>query len=494
MKNDARVLFLEVNEADRHFLERLVRRGRLPAFARAIDEGVLLNTRVPGWDAKRDRAWRDISPWIVWPSVYTGLLPAEHGIIGFGQDTSALRDRCLWDVLDKSGVSTGVFGSLMSYPPRNHGACAFYVPEALADTPDCFPDEARPVQEFNVLAARNYSEGFGWKGVTAFAKLLRSVSVGVRPSTVARAVWQVPAEKIRGAHQEPERAMLASYIGAEAFRQLYRSHQPRFATVHMNHVAYMQHRYWRAAEPDRFADELSETDRRFFGTVSERRAYEAKFANWIDRSFEYTDELLGQFMDEVPDGTWILFGTALGQRPLDPCGEIHNPVVRLVRERELFGAIGLPTYRVQHQMNPDVTVDLDDEASAREAERLVRGLHVHEGEPLFEVQRRGRQLFLELNVPRRREGSSWPPIRHSERPGWTTPAERHVAEHWNNDQSTAHHKDVGLFIAWRKGSRVTSEVASIDVTDIAPNILRIFGLPPAPWHRPRNPNAFTVTP
>ncbi len=487
-----RVLFVEVNEAERHFLISHAREGRLPAVQRAMDEGVLLSTRVPGWDPTRERAWRHISPWIIWPSVYTGLLPQEHGIVGFGQDTSALRGRCIWDVLASHGVSTGVFGCLMSYPPRNQESAAFYIPEALADSPECFPADARQVQEFSVLAARNYSEGFGWKGVQALASLVRSVAAGVRPSTVARTVWQLPAEKLIGTHREPERAMLASYIAVEAFERLYRSTKPQYAALHLNHVAYMQHRYWRAAEPERFSDQLSETDQRFFKTVGQRRAYEDRFGGWIRRSVEYTDEVLARFMDLVPEGTLVLLGTGLGQRPMDPAKEIHNPVVRLVRERELFDSLGLPEYSVLHQMNPDVTVNLRNDESAQRAEQTLRGLQVEGGEALFDVQRRGRQLFLELNVPRRRERKQAVVLVHPERPAWRADARRYIAEHGNNDQSTAHHKDVGFLLAWCKGTRLRSDTKSIPVTDIAPNILHHFGLPPAAWHRSETVPAFRV--
>ena len=43
----------------------------------------------------------------------------------------------------------------------------------------------------------------------------------------------------------------------------------------------------------------------------------------------------------------------------------------------------------------------------------MRGLYVHPGKPLFEVERRGRQVFMELLMPRRRKGEELPPIRHT---------------------------------------------------------------------------------
>jgi hypothetical protein len=474
------VLFLELNEAEAYWIDGLAAAGKLPVFARMLAGGARVRTRIPGFDPAAPRAWRSITPWIVWPSVYTGLAPAEHGIVAFGQDTSPIRGRCLWDVLDRAGVSTGVFGSLLSYPPRNAGHAAFYVPETLADDDDCFPPEARAAQAFAVFSSRHYSESFLGQAVEGTALLLRSMASGVRPATVARTLAQIPRELLFGDAQVPERAMLQASLLTDAFRRLHARRRPAFSTLHLNNVAYMQHRYWRAAEPDRFRDELSATDRRFFSTVAERRAYEARFAGWIEKSLVWTDRLLGELLELVGDDGVLLVGTALGQRPHDPVHEIHNPVVRLVREDELFAALGLPPARILTQMNPDVSMTFADEAAARQAAERVAGLHVHPDEPLFEVDRRGPQVFLELVMPKRRPGEPLPPIRHAAA-GFSAPFERHVHEHPTNDQSTAQHDEPGFLLAYSASRRLEAARASMAVTEIAPMLLGWYGVPPAPW-------------
>ena len=487
-----KVLFFELNEAEKHFLEAFVAQGKLPNFERMLSGGAFFRTRIPGFDPTVHKAWRTISPWMVWPSVYTGLLPTEHGIIGFGQDTSSIRGKCVWDVLDAHGVSTGVLGCLMSYPPRTSGAAAYYVPEALADTSDCFPEAARPLQEFCIFSARNYSESFGMKAATAVKLLVKTGASGVRAGTMLKTLRQVPSEVLRGASAVPERAMLHSYMLRDAFWKLYDAYRPSYATVHMNHIAYMQHRYWRAAEPQHFAAELSVTDKRFFKTVAERDAYEARFSKWIEKAFVYADHFLGEILSRVDDDTVVLVGTGLGLRPFDPVSDIHNPVVRLVHERELFDAIGLRDYEVLHQMNPDVTVNLPDEATAIDAAAKLDGLFVVDSEPLFAVQRRGRQVFCELNMPKRTRTDEAFTIRHRALPAFQAPFARHIHEHPTNDQSTAHHKDAGWFLSYCKGHKVQASTDVIRVTDIAPTILSLFGVPPQAWMPADSRIAFTV--
>jgi len=475
------VLFLELNEAERYWIDKFVGEGKLPVFSRLFTEGKCLTTSIPDFDAQADRAWRTITPWIIWPSIYTGMKPSEHGIIAFGQDTTPIQGRCVWDVLDKAGVSTGVFGSLLSFPPRSTGSASYYVPESLADDPDCFPEEARPVQEFSVFTSRNYSESFARQYYEATRLLLKSTRSGVRAGTVVRTLLQIPREILKGDAHVPERAMIQSYILTDAFKNLYSRHKPAFATLHLNNVAYMQHRYWRAAEPGRFRDELSLTDQRFFETVAERKAYEQRFADWIERSLIWTDQLLGELLELIDDDTILLVGTALGQKPHDPVHEIHNPVVRLVREDELFAALGFPGVKVLTQMNPDVSISLPDEATAERAADVLRGLYVHPGKGLFEVERRGRQVFLELIMPRRRKGETLPPIRHTGIADFQAPFERHVHEHGTNDQSTAQHDEPGFLLAYSAGRTLELVRPNVLVTEIAPTILSWFGIAPQPW-------------
>src|SRR5207253_1006531 len=100
---------------------------------------------------------------------------------------------------------------------------------------------------------------------------------------------------------------------------------------------------------------------------------------------------------------------------------------------------------------------------------------------LFTVQRKGPQLFLELNMPRRTEKDEELVIRHDAHPSLAIPFSRHIHEHPTNDQSTSHHKDSGWLLAYCKGRRLEADLDVIPVTDIAPTILSFFDVPPQPW-------------
>lgn len=132
-------------------------------------------------------------------------------------------------------------------------------------------------------------------------------------------------------------------------------------------------------------------------------------------------------------------------------------------------------------MNPEVTVNLANESASEAAEQAVRGLYVTQPKhPLFTTQRRGKQLFLELNVPDERAGdTTW--VRHAEIKSVHLPLARFLRQHHTNDQSTAHHEDRGWLLAWRKGGGVRFTAEEAPVTSIAPLILSLFNVPLPSW-------------
>ncbi|RZV10820.1 putative AlkP superfamily phosphohydrolase/phosphomutase [Natrinema hispanicum] len=91
-----------------------------------------------------------IPPWTAsaWPSLYTGKNPGKHGVYGFlsfdGYDwdvvnATDVRERTLWELLDRHGVTSVVVNVPVTYPPRAFDGAL--IPGYTApEDPDCHPD------------------------------------------------------------------------------------------------------------------------------------------------------------------------------------------------------------------------------------------------------------------------------------------------------------------------------------------------------------------
>jgi len=389
--------------------------------------------------------------------------------------------RYVWDALAQAGRSYGVFGSLVSFPPRPEAR--FYVPDSLATTPDCVPDALRPLQRFFLFGAHHYSQT-GWTAfVRAGLDLLRATGTVLSVNAAARTLSQIPLELIGGGTAKADRAMVHSILTADAFERIYHKTRPDFATVHFNHIAYFQHRYWRASEPERFSRDLSSTDRRFYRTVTERERDEAGYADKIEQAYIWTDQLVGRAMDTLTKDDILVIGSALGQRPYDPVSEIHNPVIRFENADRFFQRLGLTEIHVHYEMNPDLTLDCASSEDAARHAAVIAGLEWSDGSSVFFCQQRRQQLFLELILPPAAEHDRNATIRHRDRADFAERAHDYVWQSETNEQSTAHHAEEGLFMVWRKGEKIQASRQDILVTEIAPALLEIFRLDPREWHR-----------
>jgi hypothetical protein len=194
-----------------------------------------------------------LSPWTTWPTLHRGVDGQRHLIASFGQDRQNADAQFppVWSLLRDAGVSTGVCGSLHSYPPPpDLDRYAFYLPDAFASEPVAHPPDLVDFQAFNLAmsrrSARNIDTGLAKKD--ALRVLRHSRRLGIRPQTHLALVRQLVDERRRPAASNRRRTF-QSVLQLDVFaHQLDRS-RPRFSTFFTNHVASAMHRYWAAHRP-----------------------------------------------------------------------------------------------------------------------------------------------------------------------------------------------------------------------------------------------------
>src|SRR5262249_49480917 len=138
-----------LNEITWRLLDPLLDRGALPTLARLIDEGARLTTFAP-------EVPPDLDPWISWTTVYTGRPAQEHGVKFLEQPPETVRGPSLWEMAADAGKAIGVFGSIMSWPPRD-GIRGFWIPGTFSPGPQTFPSDLEPIQQLNLTYTRGHT-------------------------------------------------------------------------------------------------------------------------------------------------------------------------------------------------------------------------------------------------------------------------------------------------------------------------------------------------
>src|SRR4051794_40170432 len=78
-----RVLLLEFNEITRTIIDPMMKKGRLPAFARLFEEGALAAPESVDQSPHLD-------PWVTWVTLHTGVDRSVHGATVLEQDSATI--------------------------------------------------------------------------------------------------------------------------------------------------------------------------------------------------------------------------------------------------------------------------------------------------------------------------------------------------------------------------------------------------------------------
>jgi hypothetical protein len=333
-----KVLLLEINEITWNLIDPLIDRGLLPTFARLKREGAWaapISVDLPP----------QLDPWITWTTVYTGRPQKDHNVFFLQQPPETIHAQRIWELCDQAGLRVGIYGSLCSWPPQS--VKGFYVPDTFAPDAATYPESLKPIQKLNLTYTRSVRLPSDQDGLRFKAKLgAQLIRMGLSVGTIRKIALQLARER-----QNPElrwqRVALQPIVNFDFFRALYRRHRPEFATFHTNHVAHYMHTYWKAMQPELFAQETTDSEKQKYGRA-------------IEYGYRAADDLLKRILELIDKETVLVVASSMGQRPFISSlkkGKRIGQLRSLDRLVEILGVQGrvraLSTMSDQFNLYPD---------------------------------------------------------------------------------------------------------------------------------------------
>lgn len=416
-----------------------------------------------------------LSPWVTWPTLHRGVVNDRHSISCLGQDLTEVNREfpTIWSLLAEHGISTGVFGSLHSHASWSQSSsCAFHVPDVFAGS-ECYPDQLAVFQRFNQAmvrdSARNVGKKVPWQA--ALRLLAKAPALGLKVETLLDVGGQLLAERFRPARRVRRRTY-QTVLAFDVFLRQLKITRPAFATFFTNHVASAMHRYWAARFPGDYPPQE-------FGLG---RDWVTTYQDEIDFAMTRLDRCLARllsFIQQRPEyALWV--ATSMGQ-----AATTARPIgtqLYLMEVPRFMAALGVPPgdWSRRGAMAPDVNLIVAPQFVARfraAVERLVI-----DGKPLVYQEKPGG--FFSLRFGHQDLGREQGGARMAGR--LISVEELGLANVVIEEGSgtTAYHIPQGMLLIYEPNQVSQAGRVQISTLDIAPAILRHFGVPVPPYMQP----------
>jgi hypothetical protein len=360
------LLLLELNEINFDHVRAYVDLGKLPNLGRLIEKHGVVETT-------SEKNYEDLEPWIQWVTAHTGQSLAEHGVFRLGDITRHDIPQ-IWERLEEQGLVVGAIS-----PMNANNRCrqaAFFLPDPWTPTRVTGPRLMKKLYEAIAQAVNDNAQS----RITAAsaAWLLAGTAVYARPANYLH----YSALAASAARRRPwAKALILDQLLADVFVRKVAQKRPDFASLFLNAGAHIQHHYMF-------------NSRAYSGPLKNPAWYAPERCDPVLEVYELYDRIVGQVEGAFPQAR-LMLATGLHQDP-------HSEVTfywRLKDHADFLKKTGVPFQRVEPRMSRDFVIFCNDDGEAAEAEARLAKIKAADGTPLFDVDNRGKDLFVMLTWP-----------------------------------------------------------------------------------------------
>jgi hypothetical protein len=360
------LLLLELNEINFDHVRAYVERGELPVLGRMIEEHGIAET-------KSETDYEELEPWIQWVTAHTGLTLAEHRVFRLGDIVKHDLVQ-IWEHLEGHGLKVGAVSPMNA--KNRCRAPAFFIPDPW--TPTAITGSGT-MKRLSTAISQAVNDN-------AQARVTPSSAVSLLAGTLryARPANYFGYARLVGSalRRRPwAKALFLDQLLADVFIGEVARTKPDFASLFLNAGAHIQHHYM--FNSPAYSGERRNPD-----------WYVAPGEDPVFQVYALYDRIVGQVRDAFPDAQ-LMLATGLHQDP-------HHEVTFYWRLRDhaaFLRAIGVPFRSVEPRMSRDFIIACADAAEAETAAVRLALVRSKDGEPLFEVDNRGSDLFVALAWP-----------------------------------------------------------------------------------------------
>lgn len=359
-------VLIGLNEINFDFLDYYISQGELPNFKRLFEKSNRIET-------ESESEYHLLEPWIQWVTVYTGLKYADHNVYRLGDITENLHLSQLFEELEQEGKKVA---AVSPFNVANKLKKAdFFIPDPWTNTK----------VSGNAFVQKLYKAIHQAVNDNAQEKLSASSMITLAHAfifNVPVSKWPAYVKNLWNRKKPGTKAIILDSLLGDIFIKLWRKHKPDFSNLFLNSGAHIQHHYMFNSAA-------------YQGDLINPEWYCPKDYDPFIKIMKVYDKVVGQLMET--EKLNLIIATGLHQHPHEQLTYYY----RLNDHKSFIEEIGIDDYvRVQPRMSRDFLIEFSDEHSTKMADEKLRHLRCkNDGELIFDVDNRGKSLFLELIYP-----------------------------------------------------------------------------------------------
>jgi hypothetical protein len=424
---------LEFNELCLEYIRAYAAAGELPNFARILEHSGATETT-------SETKYEELEPWIQWVTVHTGLTFSEHGVFRLGDFVNTDFTQ-VWEELEKAGLRVGALSPMNAANRLKNPA--FFMPDPWTNTPVSgswlFRKLASAIsQTVNDNAQSRVTARSGailLLGLWRYAYVSRYGRYLIDAFTSRARPWR--------------RAIVLDRLISQVFEREWRKSRPDFTSLFLNGAAFVQHHYL-------FSSAF------YKGKRKNPEWYVSREDDPLLEIYRLYDEIVGR-LTRTGDAR-VMLATGLHQIPFGQATYYW----RLRDHARTLRSWGVPFKSVHPRMTRDFLVVCSDECEATTAASILTTAHSQDdGKPMFEVDRRGNDLFVMLTYPNNIQA------------GFSVMVKDQTHENFDRDVAfvaikNGHHHGTGYFID--TGEPASKRPQSIPLASLTERVMSAFGV------------------
>jgi hypothetical protein len=362
----SKTILLGLNELNFDYIKFYVNQGLLPSFKKIFEIQPPIKT-------VSENDYKLLEPWVQWVTIHSGKSYKEHNIFRLGDIVNNPELSQIFEELEAEGLSVGAVSPFNAENRLKNPS--FFIPDPWTKT--------NPSGNWIVKAlyqAVHQSVNDNAKSKMNF-KSIFSLGLGLL-LYVPLSRWSHYVKTVSKAKNPGAKALILDSLLADTHLTLWKKNKPDFTNLFLNSGAHIQHHY-----------------------LFNSKAYNGNIKNpewYCPKDYDPLIQILSEYDKQIEKllklkNVKIIVATGLHQQPHEHL-TFYWRLKEHVKFAEMIGVENVS--EILPRMSRDFLVKFNNELDAVNAEKLLNSFYACKDDiKIFEVDNRGKSLFVELVYP-----------------------------------------------------------------------------------------------